>query len=176
MNRLFWLLFPFLALLHGAEPATGFLGSLSPEERARLGLAGLTPTQAARLEAAVEAYASRRGVPATEAERPGSTSGKPAGGVALPPRIAAPAMAPGAEAQRQEEAAGAFRARIAGQFRGWSGGTYFPLTNGQVWRQVGTEALELPPREEAEVEIFPSRSGYWRLRFDGAWITVRRLQ
>lgn len=176
MNRLLWLLFPFLALLRGAEPAPGFLGSLSPEERARLGLAGLTPTQAAGLEAAVEAYAGRRGLPATEAERSGSETGKPAGGTSLPPRVAAPAVASGAEGRQKEETPGMFRARIAGQFRGWSGGTYFPLTNGQVWRQVGTEALELPPREEAEVEIFPSRSGYWRLRFDGAWITVRRLQ
>jgi uncharacterized protein YegP (UPF0339 family) len=26
------------------------------------------------------------------------------------------------------------------------------------------------------VEIYQSKNGYWRLRFEGAWITVRRLQ
>ena len=30
--------------------------------------------------------------------------------------------------------------------------------------------------EGAQVEIYESRSGYWRLSFEGAWITVRRLQ
>ena len=67
-------------------------------------------------------------------------------------------------------------ARVVGEFRGWSGGTYFPLDNGQVWRQVGAESNELPPRRDAVVEIYPSGNGYWRLRFEGAWITVRRLQ
>lgn len=175
MNRIVWLLFLLLAALRGAEPATGFLSSLSADERARLGLADLTPAQAAGLEAAVEAYAVRRGVPAV-AGKPGSVVGTPTGSNALPRGGAAPGVAPGTAGPRTEEAPGAFRARIAGQFRGWSGGTYFPLTNGQVWRQVGAEALELPPREEAEVEIYPSRSGYWRLRFEGSWITVRRLQ
>ena len=38
-----------------------------------------------------------------------------------------------------------------GEFRGWNGGTYFPLENGQVWRQAGTENNEMPPVEHAEV-------------------------
>jgi hypothetical protein len=26
------------------------------------------------------------------------------------------------------------------------------------------------------VEIYKSSNGYWRLKYDGAWITVKRLQ
>ena len=55
------------------------------------------------------------------------------------------------------------------------GGTYFPLENLQVWRQSGTEDNELPPVQNAEVEIAKSASGYWRLGYGCAWITVKRL-
>lgn len=173
MARAAVLLLPLLATLRGAEPATGFLGSLTAEERARLGLARLTLAQAEGLNAAVEAYARRPGARADGSGRPTSVAPPAAGSVPLGPP---PPVAAGEAAPRKDETPGAFRARVAGVFRGWSGGTYFPLTNGQVWRQVGSESHELPPREDAEVEIYPSRSGYWRLRFDGAWITVRRLQ
>jgi hypothetical protein len=30
--------------------------------------------------------------------------------------------------------------RIEGEFEGWSGHTVFPLENGQVWRQLGTQS------------------------------------
>ena len=100
----------------------------------------------------------------------------PAAARASQPVAAAPASKASATARRTEEAGERFTAVVVGPFRGWSGGTYFPLTNGQVWRQVGTESNELPVREGAQVEIYESRSGYWRLSFEGAWITVRRLQ
>ncbi|MFM9082076.1 MAG: hypothetical protein ACKOTE_18495 [Opitutaceae bacterium] len=183
----FLLLVPWVAL-RGAESAAGFLHSLTPEQRMRLGLATLTPAQAAELEAAVEAYARGRGAPATEAKKPQVTfpsapSSEPAPVAAVPvktpPAVSAapPARksAPAAAA-RSQDAGERFTARVIGPVRGWSGGTYFPLENGEVWRQVGTESNELPVRQNAEVEIYPSRNGYWRLSFEGAWITVRRLQ
>lgn len=190
MRRLvFLLLFP-LAALRAAAPSAGFLNSLTPEQRARLGLASLTPAQAEELEAAVEAYARGSGpaaavgaktrpgaslqpapasAPAPVASAAGATV--PRGSATSTPRATSPALP-----AKSEEAGERFTARVIGPFRGWSGGTYFPLENGQVWRQVGTESNELPVRQNAEVEIYQSKNGYWRLRFEGAWITVRRLQ
>lgn len=183
------LLIPVLAL-RGAGASGGFLGSLTPEQRARLGLATLTSSQAAELEAAVEAYALGGGAPAAvDAKTKPGASPPPApvsaaGPVApaaraIVPRgsaTATPRATPPVAPAKVEEAADRFTARVIGPFRGWSGGTYFPLENGQVWRQVGTESNELPVWQDAEVEIYQSKNGYWRLSFDGAWITVRRLQ
>lgn len=190
MRRLVILLLLPVIALQGAEPAVGFLQSLSPEQRARLGLGSLSPAQAAELEAAVEAYARRPGAPVADdaKTKPGASpqpapasaavpvapvarATDPRGSATSAPRVNAP-VAPA----KSEEAGERFTARVIGPFRGWSGGTYFPLENGQVWRQVGTESNELPLRQNAEVEIYQSKNGYWRLRFEGAWITVRRLQ
>jgi hypothetical protein len=187
--RAFILLIVFAAAARAAEPSAGFLGSLSPEQRARLGLAGLTAAQAAALDSAVEAYA-RQGSAATATQSsPVSTAparsvgAAPAAIADAPPasrssKIAPAAPVPKAAApvRRTDDAVERFTAVVVGPFRGWSGGTYFPLANGQVWRQVGTESNELPLREGAEVEIYQSKNGYWRLSFEGVWITVRRLQ
>ena len=190
MRRLFFLLLiPVLALRSAGSPG-GFLGSLTPEQRTRLGLGSLSPAQAAELEAAVEVYARRSGAPVADdaKTKPGASpqpapasaavpvapvarATDPRGSATSTPRVNAP-VAPA----KSEEAGERFTARVIGPFRGWSGGTYFPLENGQVWRQVGTESNELPVRQDAQVEIYQSRNGYWRLSFDGAWITVRRLQ
>lgn len=78
--------------------------------------------------------------------------------------------------RQSEDTRERFNARVTGLFRGWQGGTYFPLENGQVWRQVGSESNELKPLPNAEVEIFQSKNGYWRLKYEGEWITVKRLQ
>jgi len=190
MRRLVILLLLPVIALQGAEPAVGFLQSLSPEQRTRLGLGSLSPAQAAELEAAVEVYARRSGAPVADdaKTKPGASpqpapasaavpvapvarATDPRGSATSTPRVNAP-VAPA----KSEEAGERFTARVIGPFRGWSGGTYFPLENGQVWRQVGTESNELPLRQNAEVEIYQSKNGYWRLRFEGAWITVRRLQ
>ena len=190
MRRLVFLLLLPLVALRGAEPTAGFLKSLTPEQRVRLGLASLSPAQAAELEAAVEAYARGREAPVADdaKTKPGASPQSAPASAAVPvapvaratdprgsatstPRVNAP-VAPA----KSEEAGERFTARVIGPFRGWSGGTYFPLENGQVWRQVGTESNELPLRQNAEVEIYQSKNGYWRLRFEGAWITVRRLQ
>lgn len=79
--------------------------------------------------------------------------------------------------KQAEDAVERFTGKIVGEFRGWSGGTYFPLQSGQVWRQVGSDVYELPPAHDAEVEIFKSKNGYYRLKVpDGSWVTVKRLQ
>ncbi len=184
-----------------AEPSRPFSQTLSQEQKERLGLAGLSAGQLAELDAAVRAYASgeisvavqqavqqverRTAARMQEAERKTQAAEQKAvtaAGAAVEeyrkkqePGVIARTLA--AFKQRQEEdRQERFTARVVGPFRGWSGGTYFPLENGQVWKQVGTESYELPVRQDAEVEIYQSRNGYWRLRYDGAWITVKRLQ
>ena len=168
--------------------APSFSASLSPAERERLGLAGFSSEQLAALDAAVAAYHAGQPIASGKA----ATAAAPLAAVpaqvapASTPVIASkPATAPRKTVETPAAAASSrtsgvdkerVTARVVGEFRGWSGGTYFPLDNGQVWRQVGSESNELSPRRDAVVEIYPSGNGYWRLRFDGAWITVRRLQ
>lgn len=177
-----------------AEPARPFSQTLTPEQRQRLGLAGLTPAQLAELDAAIGAYTrgettvavqqavqqaeQRTEVKVQQAER------KAAGAAEAAVADYRKKQEPGVIARtletfkrrQQEEQRERFTGRVVGEFRGWRGRTYFPLEGGQVWQQVGTEVNELPPQPNAEVEIFRSSSGYWRLRYDGAWITVKRLQ
>ena len=177
-----------------------FSGSLTTEQKARLGLSGLTAAQWAELDALVGAHA--RGETAVAVQQVERQSEQKVREVRQEAEVkvqearqqaAAAAVAdyrkkeePGVVARtlevfkrkqaEEKQQAERFTARVVGPFRGWSGGTYFPLENGQVWRQVGSESYELPVVANAEVEIFQSNNGYWRLRYDGAWITVKRLQ
>lgn len=175
-----------LASLLAAAPS--FSSSLTPAQRERLGLSGLTSAQLAELDAAVAAFHEGKAV-ADRQTSPVSAQPTPAvaASVTVPAAPGVPAAVSAARKPIDTPAAAAssrtsgvdkerITARVVGEFRGWSGGTYFPLDNGQVWRQIGAETNELPPRRDAVVEIYPSGSGYWRLRYDGAWITVRRLQ
>jgi hypothetical protein len=177
-----------------AEPPRPFSQTLSPEQKQRLGLAGLTAAQLAELDATVGAYtrgettvAVQQAVQQVErrAEEKVQVAEKKAA-VAAETAVVEykKKQEPGVIArtlevfkQKQEESKlERFTAKVVGPFRGWSGGTYFPLENGQVWKQVGSESNELPVKQNAEVEIYQSRNGYWRLKYDGAWITVKRLQ
>ncbi|MSU49444.1 MAG: hypothetical protein EXS37_10225 [Opitutus sp.] len=188
-----------------AEPARPFSQSLTAEQKQRLGLASLTPAQLAELDAAIGAYtrgeatvAVRQTEQKTEervqqavqqAERKSQEKLQQAEKKAASAAEAAVTdykkkQEPGVVARtleifkkkQEEDKRERFTARVVGPFRGWSGGTYFPLENGQVWKQTGTEMNELPLTQNAEVEIFQSKNGYWRLRYDSAWITVKRLQ
>jgi hypothetical protein len=179
-----------VAMAH-AEETRPFTQTLSPEQKSRLGLAGLTPAQLAELDTAVTAYT--RGESAAvvqqvtqQVERRAAERVQEAEKKAADAAVAdyKKKQEPGVIARsleifkRKEEdnKRERFTARVVGEFRGWSGGTYFPLENGQVWRQSGTESNEMPPMPNAEVEIYQSSNGYWRLRYNGAWITVKRLQ
>jgi hypothetical protein len=174
-----------------AESAGSFSQTLTAEQKQRLGLANLTPTQLAELDAAVAAYTRGEATAAVQqavkqaeqqTEKKVQEAQKKAAATAVAeykkkeePGLVARALdtfkRKQEESQRQR-----FTARVVGEFRGWSGGTYFPLENGEIWRQVGSETNELPPTKAAEVEIYQSSSGYWRLKYQGAWITVKRLQ
>ena len=183
-----------------AAEARSFSGSLTPAQKERLGLSGLTAVQWAELDALVGAHA--RGETAIAVQQAEKQSEQKVREVRQETEVkvqearqqaAAAAVAdyrkkeePGVIARtlevfkrkqaEEKQQAERFAAKVVGPFRGWSGGTYFPLENGQVWRQVGSESYELPVVAGAEVEIFQSNNGYWRLRYDGAWITVKRVQ
>jgi hypothetical protein len=190
-----------LSAVFAAEPTRPFSQTLSPEQKQRLGLAGFTAAQLTELDAAVGAYtrgettvAVQQAVQQVErraeekvqvAEQQVQVAEKKAA-VAAETAVVEykKKQEPGVIArtlevfkQKQEEGKlERFTAKVVGPFRGWSGGTYFPLENGQVWKQAGSESNELPVQQNAEVEIYQSRNGYWRLKYDGAWITVKRLQ
>jgi hypothetical protein len=187
------LLFLALAFVaaHATEPVHPFSRTLTPEQARRLGLGDLTAAQRDALDAAIAAYSRGEATVAVQqavqqAERQSEEKVEQAQKQAADAAVAEykKKQEPGVIARtlevfkrnHDEQNVEHFVARVVGKFRGWSGGTYFPLENGQVWRQSGTEDVEMPPVQNAEVEIYRSGSGYWRLRYNGAWITVKRLQ
>jgi len=197
----FWVLLWTAVGSSAAEERPPFSATLGPAEKQRLGLAGLTATQLAELDAAVAAYArgettvavqqAVRQVEQKSEQRVQQVEQQVQAAEQKAATAAAVAVAeyqkkqePGVIARtlevfkrkQEEDKRERFTSRVVGEFRGWSGGTYFPLENGQIWRQVGSENHEMPPVQNAEVEIYRSGSGYWRLRHAGAWITVKRLQ
>jgi hypothetical protein len=170
-----------LALAARAAPARTFTENLSPAQKERLGLAALTPAQLAELDAAVAEYG--RGTETVAVKAAVQEAEKKAAETAVEeykkkkePGVIARTLEM-FKRKTEEEHIERFTAKVAGPFIGWRGGTYFPLQNGQVWRQISTDSYELAPAQDVEVEIFKSKNGYWRLKLpDGAWVTVKRLQ
>lgn len=175
------------SLVRAAEGAHSFTQSLTPEQRERLGLGGLTPEQLANLDAAVTAYANGQTNSAVaEVKKESAAQVQQAKTEAAAaavdeykkkqePGIIARTLAT-FKHKEEENRRDRFKAHVVGEFRGWRGGTYFPLENGQVWRQVTDDTYELAPVQNAEVEFYKSTNGYWRMSYGGAWITVKRLQ
>ena len=173
--------------LQAAEPTHSFTQTLTPEQRRSLGLADLSDAQLAELDAAVNAYAhGQTSVAVDEVRKESDEKVKAAQQKAAEEAVAEykKHKEPGVIAKtlaafkhkQEEDRRERFTAHVVGEFRGWSGGTYFPLDNGQIWRQVTPDNNELPPVRDAVVEIYKSANGYWRLSYEGAWITVKRLQ
>ena len=65
------------------------------------------------------------------------------------------------------------KARIQGEFKGWSGRTSFPLDNGQVWEQIEPGSLVARRMTNPEVTIKPAMMGTWMLRVQGYNRSVR---
>jgi hypothetical protein len=178
-----------MAFAAGSE--TPFTETLTTAQKQRLGLDAMTPEQQAELNAAVEAYTKGAKTAAVEqavaqvkqeADQKVQQAEKKAADAAVEeykkkkePGVIARTIEK-LKKREAEDKVPRFTGHVVGVFRGWSGGTYFPLTDGQVWRQTGTENYELPPVQNAEVEFYQSNNGYWRMRYGGAWITVKRLQ
>lgn len=182
-----------VAAARAAQDPRPFSQTLTPEQKQRLGIAGLSPAQLAELDAAVGAYTRGEATVAVteavkQAEQRAEVKVQEAKKAAAETAVAEykKKEEPGVIARtldvfkrKQTEEAQVrehFTARVVGPFHGWSGGTYFPLDNGQIWRQVGGEVNDMPTVQNAEVEITKSSNGYYRLKYAGAWITVKRLQ
>ena len=181
-------------VMHAAEPAKAFSETLSAAQKERLGLHSLSSAQLAELDAAIAAYMRGETTVAVQqavqhVERRSEEKVQQAERKAVVAAETAVAeykkkQEPGVIARtldvfkrkQEEQQREHFTGRVVGVFRGWQGRTYFPLDNGQVWQQVGTETNALTPVQNAEVEIYKSSNGYWRLKYEGAWITVKRLQ
>lgn len=192
MLRFVCLLVLFAApFARAAQDPRSFSQTLTPEQKQRLGIGTLTPAQLAELDAAVGAYTRGETSVAVQeavqqAEQRAEVKVQEAKKAAAQTAVAEykKKEEPGVVARtlevfkrkQTEEAQEKFTARVVGPFRGWTGGTYFPLDNGQVWRQVGGEVYDMPKVENAEVEIVKSGAGYHRLKYQGAWVTVKRLQ
>ncbi|MDB6094741.1 MAG: hypothetical protein JWM32_2303 [Verrucomicrobia bacterium] len=177
--------------VRAAEPERPFTETLTAEQKERLGLAALTPAQQEELNAAINAYTRGAKTAAVE-QAVAQVQQRAAEDVQVAQKKAADeAVAeykkkqePGVIARtldvfkrrQEEDKRERFIAHVVGEFRGWQGGTYFPLTDGQLWRQTGTDTYELPPVQNAEVEFYQSKNGYWRMKYNGSWITVKRLQ
>ncbi|MDB6126350.1 MAG: hypothetical protein JWM35_246 [Verrucomicrobia bacterium] len=176
---------------HAAEMERPFTETLTAEQKQRLGLAGMTAEQQAELNAAVAAYTHGAKTVAVEqavaqvqqqADEKAQAAEKKAADAAVAdykkkqePGVIARTLDV-FKRRQEEDKVQKFTAHIVGEFRGWQGGTYFPLSDGQLWRQTSTDTYELPPVKDAEVEFYQSKNGYWRMKYQGAWITVKRLQ
>jgi hypothetical protein len=192
----------FAASVFAAQDPRPFSQTLTPEQKQRLGLAELAPAQLAELDAAIGAYTrgettvavqqavqqveKQAEVRVQQAEKQAEARVQEAKKAAAETAVAEykKKEEPGVVARTLEvfkrkpadEPHESFKARVVGPFRGWTGGTYFPLENGQVWRQTGGEVYDMPTVQNAEVEITKSGNGYYRLKYNGEWITVKRLQ
>ena len=174
-----------------AEAERPFSETLTAEQKQRLGLTGMTAEQVAELNAAVAAYTHGAKTAAVEqavaevqhkADEKVQAAEKKAADTAVAeykkkqePGVIARTLEVFKHRQ-EEDKIQRFTAHVVGEFRGWRGGTYFPLSDGQLWRQTSTDTYEVPPVKDAEVEFYQSKNGYWRMKYEGAWITVKRLQ
>ncbi len=190
-SRIAVMLVLLAGLARAAENERPFTDTLTSEQKQRLGLAGLTPEQLSELNSAVAAYThgakaaaveqavaqveQRAQVKVQEAEKKAAESAVAEYKKKQEPGVIARTLEK-FKRKQEEDQRQRFTGRVVGEFRGWQGGTYFPLADGQVWRQVGTDVYELPPAHDVDVEIYQSKNGYWRLTYDGRWITVKRLQ
>lgn len=173
------------AVAHAADPAA-FSQTLSPEERARLGLDTLTPEQVRALDAAIERYreagaveAARRAAVAAEQEKQQAV----ATAVEEYKKTEEPGVVARAldifkrkeDENRQERITGV----LLDPFRGWEGSTLFRLDNGQIWQQAAADRYYTKTRSDVPVVIYKAASGYFRLRVlddEGAWVTVKRVK
>lgn len=72
-----------------------------------------------------------------------------------------------------------FTSVLKGKFRGWEGNTTFYLENGQVWRQTNNDRYYPKAKENVQVAVYKSPSGYYRLQIlddKSAWVTVKRVR
>jgi hypothetical protein len=60
-----------------------------------------------------------------------------------------------------------FSAHLVGHFDGWSEGAQLTLDNGQVWKEVGSDAPSCMSADNPVVKLKPSLLGTWLMYVDG---------
>ncbi len=155
--------------------AESFTGSLTAEQKRKLGLDQLTPAKLAELDAAIDSY---RKSGETIAVKKAAESA-----VAEYKKKEEPGVITRAleifKRKVDEEREERITAVVQGKFSGWSGRTVFHLDNGQVWQQARPDSYHTKAVENVAVVIYKSPNGYFRLRVlddTGAWVTVKRVQ
>jgi hypothetical protein len=171
----------FCVLVASAVARERFWQSLTPEQRAKAGVATLTEEQRAALNALADnfviqetdhavTYAREKAIAEVKAEAKAeakaAVEAEKKANVGLAPKAGSPQLE-------------TIRSRIVGTFRAWGPNATFRLENGQVWvAERNTESRFFGARENAEVEIRPASLGTWKLFLipDGLWVRVRRAQ
>lgn len=129
------------------------------------GLDTLSAQQLAHLDEWLRTHPRTDAAPANTSA--GAGTGVSAGTPGTTPRLAA-----------EKEDRSKVRAHIVGRFDGWRGDSQFTLDNGQVWRQVGSNAPSCASVDNPAVTVKPSVFSNWLMHVDGCagQAHVRRVQ
>jgi hypothetical protein len=185
MNRLLAAGCLFFALFGRAVAAEGsFSSTVSPEELAATGLAGLTPAQLARIDALVDAYRSgslavarRTADEAVAAKRVAearlaAANAEAAKSASLPNSMGGTKELP-KTAGPKKSGGEPIESSLMGNFEGWGPRQIFTLANGQRWQVANNESYYSSPKINPRVLIVPAAfAGYW-LRFPDLGAEVR---
>jgi hypothetical protein len=165
-----------LAQLEAAEKS--FTSTLPPEEAAAAGLGSLTPEQIARLNALVENYKNG----AVAAVAPTAPPVRPVSPAARSAKASEPKPVPSGGLMAQirgwaKRSAGepppVVESTIEGKFRGWEPKQVFVLANGEHWRLANPESYYTPAVDSPRVFIVPATTGGYWMQFPDLKIQVR---
>jgi hypothetical protein len=156
MKRLFALVLLVPSFVVATAAESTFTSTLGPDELSAAGIEGLTPAQIERLNALVERYKSaevNREVGKAVTETRAKTR------------------------DDDEKARSRIESRIAGEFRGWSGGTIFRLENGEEWQLSNPETFRLSrPKMNPSVVIVKAPIAGYMMYVEGCpRVRVRRI-
>lgn len=149
------------SLASAAVAEESFTRTISAEDFAAAGLAKLSASELARLDALVGAFRRATGAPApAPVERPRAAA-------AAAPR-AKVQVAPGTEIE-----VAAVESRLVGEFRGWEDRVVFTLGNGQRWRVAPGQSYFGSPQMNPAVKIAPGMLGTFWMSIEGVKVRVR---
>jgi hypothetical protein len=129
MRRKIFAIILAAVLLPAARAADTFTGRLTAEEQRQAGLDRLTPAQLNALNDLVARDRAGELQKARAAARAEAVT-------AVKAEAKAEART---EFEAERKAENEFESQIVGPFHGWTGHTYFPLANGQIWEQTDAD-------------------------------------
>lgn len=138
-----------------------FSQRLTSAERQAAGLDTLTPAQLAALDTLVQRDRESGPTPPPAKTEPSAEA-----------RVARFALP-------EKDEPTAVQSRLAGEYRGWDGRTFFQLENGQLWVQTdSTDTHSTSPRSNPAVKVEKSMFGGYKLTVEGErlWVRVKRVK